>query len=62
MSDEHDETVIITLELPVDLAAQLEDLRQEFGDELVADLLHKANATIQGKLALRSSLLQRDHK
>jgi hypothetical protein len=31
-------------------------LRKEFGDELVADLLLKAVATVEGKLALRGDL------
>jgi hypothetical protein len=54
MSDQRDDdTVMITLELPASVAAQLEDLRKEFGDELVADLLLKAMATVEGKLALR---------
>jgi hypothetical protein len=62
MSDDHDETVIIALELPPELTAHLEELRKEFGDELLADLLHKAIATVQGKLALRGALLDKDRK
>lgn len=63
MSDQHhDDTVVITLELPAELTAQLENLREEFGEKLVVDLVHKAIATIQGKLAPRGGLLQRDRK
>jgi len=52
MSDQHaDDTAIITFDVPASLAAELEDLRQHFGDELVADLVLKAHATVKGKLA-----------
>jgi hypothetical protein len=63
MSDQSDDdTVVITLELPAGLTAHLEELRQEFGDELLAGLLHKAIATVQRKLALRGVLLNKEHK
>jgi Domain of unknown function DUF29 len=57
MSDSPDDT-ILTLELPASLAAKLEDLRGRFGDELVADLLHQAMVTTEGKLALRGVLIR----
>jgi hypothetical protein len=60
MSDQHhDDTVMITLDLPAHLAAQLEEFRKEFGEELVVDLLRKANAAVEGKLALRGGLLHK---
>ena len=63
MTNQHDDdTAIITLDLPASLAAELEDLRQHFGDELVADLLLKATARIEGRLALRGVLLDKKHK
>jgi hypothetical protein len=52
----------ITLDLPESLAAQLKELRRRFGDGLIADLLQKANAVIEGKLALRGGLLNKDCK
>ena len=58
MSDEHPEdepTVEFTLELPPKQAAQLYNLRRQFGDELIIDLIRKANATVEGKLALRGA-------
>jgi hypothetical protein len=54
MSDEHDEeTVEITLELAASLAADLEEIRREFGEELLTDLVIKAHKSIEGRLALR---------
>jgi hypothetical protein len=57
MSDEHDDDTktTITLELPLELIARLNELQRQFGDELVADLLQKTNAAIEGKLALRGA-------
>jgi len=48
MSERHcgDDTTI-TLEFPADLAARLEDLRKEFGDELVADLHAEGGGPLQ---------------
>ncbi len=48
-----DEATLLTLDLPPDLAAQLEDLRRQFGDELIVGMLQTAIAKIRGKLALR---------
>jgi hypothetical protein len=63
MSDQHDDdTAIITLDLPASVAADLEDLRRHFGDELVADLVLKAHANVKGKLALRGVLLDKNQK
>jgi len=60
MSYGHDEDItIITLELPARLATRLEDLRQQFGDELVADSVCKAKAAVEGKLALRGDYKNR---
>ncbi len=49
-----DDTTLLTLDLPPDLAAQLEDLRRQFDDELIVDMLQTAIAKTRGKLALRS--------
>jgi hypothetical protein len=63
MNDQHDDDMaIITLDLPASLAAELEDLRRHFGDELVADLVLKAHATVKGKLALRGLRLDKNQK
>jgi hypothetical protein len=47
---------------PASLAADLEDLRRHFGDELVTDLVLKAHANFKGKLALRGVLLGKNQK
>jgi hypothetical protein len=65
MNDERDDDeakATITLDLPASLAAQLEELRRLFGDGLIADLLQKANAVVEGKLALCGGLLNKDCK
>ena len=55
MSDEYDEeTVEMTLELPASLAADLEQIRREFGEEVLTDLVIKAHKVIEGRLALRT--------
>ena len=57
MSEQHDnDTVLITLNLPAHLAAKLDEYRKEFGDELIVDLLRRANAVAEGKIALRGGL------
>jgi hypothetical protein len=57
MSDQHDsDTTISTLQLPARLAARLQSLRKQLGEELVIDLLRKAHATIEARLALRVGL------
>ena len=54
MRDEHDEeTVEMTLELPTSLAADLEQIRREFGEEVLTDLVINAHKVIEGRLALR---------
>ena len=59
MSDEHDkESVELTLELPASLAADLEQIPSEFGEQVVADLVMTAHKIIEGRLAL----LHRDRK
>ncbi len=64
MNDERDDDAktTITLELPANLAAKLDALQRQFGDELVADLLQKTNAALEGELALRRALLNKDRK
>ena len=65
MNDKHDNDeaeATVTLDLPVSLAAQLEDLRRRFGGGLIADLLQKANAVVARKLALRGGQLNTDCK
>jgi hypothetical protein len=53
---DNDATTLVTLDLPADLVAHLEELRKEFGDELIVDMIQTAIAKIQGKLALRGRL------
>jgi hypothetical protein len=63
MSDKHDDdTTTISLELPARLAARLKQLRDQFGDELVADLVEKAAIAVEGKLALRGAIADKNHK
>ncbi|MGO9268167.1 MAG: hypothetical protein ACLQBA_25310 [Candidatus Binataceae bacterium] len=64
MSDEHDDDTetTITLELPARVAAKLAELQRRFGDELVADLLQKTSAAVEGKLALRGARFDQDEK
>jgi hypothetical protein len=65
MSDPHDEnepTEIYTIELPVDLIAELERLRAEFGDELIAEIFERSAAAIKGRLALRGAYVNKDKK
>ncbi len=64
MNDERDDDAktTITLKLPATLAAKLDALQRQFGDELVADLLQKTNAAVEGKRALRGALLTKDRK
>jgi hypothetical protein len=63
MNDGHnDANTTITLELPAGLADKLDELQRPFGDELVADLLQKASAAVEGKLALRGVLLNKDRE
>jgi hypothetical protein len=53
MSDEHDkESVELTLELSASIAADLEQIPSEFGEEVVADPVIKARKVIEGRLAL----------
>ena len=56
MSDRDDDTVEITLELPASLAAILEKIRQEFGEEMLTDLVIKAHKLVEGRLVLRDAL------
>jgi predicted kinase len=61
MSDEHDHKMTtITLELPVELCARLDELQRQFGDELIADLLFQADARVRSKLALRGAHFDKD--
>jgi len=64
VNDERDDDAktTIMLELPADLAAKLDALQRQFGDELVADLLQKTNAAVEDKLALRGASLNNDRK
>ena len=63
MRDEHDSTkTTITLELPARVAAKLAELQRRFGDELIADLLQKTSAAVEGKLALRGARFDQDKK
>jgi hypothetical protein len=63
MRDEHDEeTVEMTLELPASLAADLEQIRREFGEEVLTDLVIKAHKVIEGRIALRGALRDQAHK
>ena len=62
MSDRDEDTVEFTLELRVEVIAELEKLRAQFGDELIVDLIQGAAATIEGKLALRGDLPHKDRK
>lgn len=57
MSDEHhdDTETTMTLELPLELCARLDELQRQFGDELIADLLLQADARVRSKLALRGA-------
>jgi hypothetical protein len=48
-----DEMTLVTLDLPAHLVTHLEELRKEFGEELIVDIFRKTIARIQGKLALR---------
>ena len=63
MSDEHDEeTVEMTLEFPASLGADLEQIRREFGEEVLTDLIIKAHKVIESRIALRGALRDRAHK
>ena len=63
MRDEHDEeTVEMTLELPASLAADLEQIRREFGEEVLTDLVIKAHKVIEGRLTLRGALCTQARK
>jgi hypothetical protein len=63
MGDAHDEeTVGMTLELPASLAADLEQIRREFGEEVLTDLVIKAHKGIEGRLALRGGPGRPSHK
>ena len=54
MTDKPDDPMTeITLDLPPDLAARLDNLRREFGEELLVDMLQSAIAKVQGRLALK---------
>jgi hypothetical protein len=59
---DHDNTVDLILEVPEELATRLNELRAEFGDELLADFVAKALAIFQGKLALRGFLINKEQK
>jgi hypothetical protein len=52
----------MTLELPASLAAALENIRREFGEEVLTDLVIKAHKIIEGRLALRGALPDKDRK
>ena len=56
MSDRDGVTPEITLELPASLAAALEKIRQESGEEMLTDLVIKAHKIVKGRLALRGAL------
>ena len=56
MSDRDDDKVEITLELPASLAAILEKIRQEFGEEMLTGLVIKAHKIVEGRLVLRGAL------
>jgi hypothetical protein len=63
MSHEYDaETVEMTLELPASLAADLEQIRREFGEEVLTELVIKAHKVIEGRLAPRGTLCTQAHK
>lgn len=51
-NDDYEDDTIITLEFPANVAAQLEKLRAQCGDELVIDLLGAACRRVEGRLAL----------
>jgi hypothetical protein len=57
-----DPLVEMTLELPASLLAALEQIRREFGEEVLTDLIIKAHKTIEGRLALRGATLDKNPK
>lgn len=60
--NDDDPLVDMTLELPASLVAALENIRKEFGEEVLTDLIIKAHKTIEGRLALHGVLLDKDRK
>jgi hypothetical protein len=64
--NEYDDDTIITLDLPIEAAAQLTDWRQRFGDEfvdgLLTGLLRKACKHVEGRLALRGVRMPKNHQ
>jgi hypothetical protein len=56
-NDEHgDGMEMLALTLPADVAAQLKDLRAQFGDELLIELVRAACGHVKSRLALRGVL------
>ena len=65
-NDDNKNDPIITLELPAHVAAQLEELCEQLGDEfvdgLMTDLLRATCKRIEGRLASRGALPNKNNK
>jgi len=52
----------MTLELPANLVTKLEEIRRQFGEEVLTDLVIKAHKTVEGRLALRGAFIDKNRK
>jgi hypothetical protein len=63
MDKQHDDPMVtMTLELPANLVTKLEEIRRQFGEEVVTDLVIKAYKTVEGRLALRGAFIDKNRK
>ena len=63
MDKQHDDPMVtMILELPANLVTKLEEIRRQFGEEVLTDLVIKAHKMVEGRLALGGALIDKNRK